>query len=71
MSENSDFSSFKEAFDFIQENWGGMSKVSTDYIVLNYAPNSDGYIHNDMIQWFDSDMVYTITENGFNARDDS
>ena len=74
MADDSDFSTFAEAYSFIKNKWAGDESVSSDYVVLNHVNtiiNSNAYIHNDNIEWYADNMIYHLTENSYASYDDN
>lgn len=80
MAEDSDFSSFSEAFNYIQENSSidefSHKYISEDYVILKYmgtniTTDEGGHVDDDAIEWYANDMVYILYENSFTAVDDN
>ena len=74
IANDSDFSTFTEAYNFIKSNWETGNRVSSEYIILKHIDTiieSDCYVRDNRIEWYSNDTVYSLNENSYSSYDDN
>ena len=74
MANDSDFSTFTEAYNFIKSNWETTSYISSEYIILkhiNTIIESDCHVGNNSVEWYKNGMIYLLNENSYGSYDDN
>ena len=77
MADDSDFSTFSEAYDFITNTWAEYSeKCTSEYIVLKVmdseiqADNGRAYIASSHVSWYKGSTIYSLSQDNFRILSD-